>query len=175
MIAAPPRGIHAAFLPGTAAPPARTSRSFQMSRLTTTVAILSILALAGCYRATVETGRAPSGQTIQQDWAHGFIFGLVPPSTVSTAAECPNGVALVRTELSFLNQLATALTFGLYTPMTIRVECAAPAAAMGRTDAGTISLAEGATRAELAQALGRAARQSSESGQPVYVQFAELR
>jgi len=61
--------------------------------------LASVLALGGCYHATVETGRAPSGQTVENAWAHSFIGGLVPPSTVNTASECPDGVARVRTQL----------------------------------------------------------------------------
>jgi Bor protein len=52
------------------------------------------------------------------------VFGLVPPSTVETAAKCPNGVAKVETQLSFLNQLVSVLTLSIYTPMTIEVTCA---------------------------------------------------
>ena len=61
---------------------------------------------------------------IDNQWAHGFIFGLVPPSTVSTQAQCAKGVAKVETQISFLNGLAQMLTFSLYTPMSIKVTCA---------------------------------------------------
>jgi Bor protein len=49
----------------------------------------------------------------------------VPPSTVSTAEKCPKGVAKVETQHTFLNQLVGALTLEIYTPMQIRVTCAA--------------------------------------------------
>jgi Bor protein len=80
---------------------------------------------AGCYHATVETGASPSTEVINKSFASGWIFGLVPPSTVSTAAKCPNGVAKVETQLSFVNQLVSFLTLGIYTPMEIKVTCAA--------------------------------------------------
>jgi hypothetical protein len=38
-----------------------------------------------------------------------------------------NGVAKVETQLSFVNQLVNLLTLGIYTPMEIRVVCAAAA------------------------------------------------
>ena len=82
------------------------------------------LGVSGCYHATIDPGRSPSGATIHNDWAHSFVYGLVPPSTVSTASECPSGVARVETQMSFLNGLVSGLTFGLYTPMTITVQCA---------------------------------------------------
>jgi len=80
--------------------------------------------LAGCYHATVTTGARPSDVKIEQKWAKGWILGLVPPSTVETIGKCPNGVAQVDTQLSFLNQLVSGITFGIFTPMEIVVTCA---------------------------------------------------
>jgi hypothetical protein len=79
----------------------------------------------GCYHATIETGAAPSPQVIDKSFASGWIYGLVPPSTVSTAEKCPAGPAKVETKLSFVNQLVSFLTLGIYTPMQITVTCAA--------------------------------------------------
>jgi Bor protein len=81
-------------------------------------------ALAGCYHATVETGAKPSAVTVEKKWASGWVFGLVPPSTIETAAKCPTGVAKVETQLGFANMLVGMLTLGIYTPMDIRVACA---------------------------------------------------
>ena len=88
-------------------------------------ACLSVLVLSGCYHATVETGLTPGPQSVDVPWAHGFVFGLVPPSTVNAMSQCSNGVARVETQLSFLNQLVSFPTFSLYTPMQINVTCAA--------------------------------------------------
>src|SRR5690606_37787787 len=85
------------------------------------LAFVAALGTAGCYHATVDTGLTPSGQVIERPWAHSFIAGLVPPSVVETASKCPHGVAKVETKLSFLNQVANIFTFGIYTPMSIRV------------------------------------------------------
>ena len=82
------------------------------------------LALCGCYHATIETGLSPSPQTLENKWASGWIYGLVPPKTVETMQRCPNGVARVETQLSFANQLVNFLTLGIYTPMEIVVTCA---------------------------------------------------
>lgn len=87
--------------------------------------IVATLLLAGCYHATVETGAPPSAQTIRKSFASGWIYGLVPPSTVETQARCPHGAARVETRLSFVNQLVNWLTLGIYTPMQIDVTCAA--------------------------------------------------
>jgi hypothetical protein len=92
-----------------------------------TLTVLCLIALtAGCYKATIETGLRPSGEMIKREWAHSFIAGLVSPTTIESAAKCPNGVARVQTQLSFLNMVANIVTFGIYTPMTIEVQCAAP-------------------------------------------------
>lgn len=85
-----------------------------------------LLLLSGCFHATVETGATPSTVVIDKPFASAWIYGLVPPSTVSTAEKCPNGVAKVETQESFLNQLVGFLTLGIYTPMHIKVTCAAP-------------------------------------------------
>jgi hypothetical protein len=122
---------------------------------------LPALLLGGCYHATVETGRPPSGVVIEQPWAHSFIGGLVPPSTVDAASRCPGGIARVDTELSFLNLLVSGFTGGLYTPMSIRVACAAAA--------GPGALLEGFE--EPVAALQRAAEMSRETGETVFVQF----
>src|SRR5687768_4525152 len=86
----------------------------------------------GCYHATIETGAVPSTRVIDQPWSSGWVYGLVPPKTLETAQRCPNGVAKIETQLSFPNQLVNVLTFGIYTPMSIRVTCAQG----GSSDAG---------------------------------------
>ena len=86
----------------------------------------SIVVLSGCYAATIETGKTPSTRVIENNWATGWIYGLVPPKVIETANKCPGGVAKVQTMLSFENQLVQVLTLGIYAPMTIRVTCAVP-------------------------------------------------
>jgi Bor protein len=97
-----------------------------MHRLPRGAFAFALLAVSiGCYHATIETGASPSAEVINKSFASGWIFGLVPPSTVSTAAKCPAGAAKVETQLSFVNQLVSLLTLGIYTPMAIKVTCAA--------------------------------------------------
>ncbi len=95
-----------------------------MRSLRVPLLVCAALATGGCYHAVVETGREPSGETIEREWAHSFIGGLVPPSVTETAEECPNGVARVETQHSFLNMVAQIVTGGIYSPMTITVQCA---------------------------------------------------
>jgi hypothetical protein len=128
----------------------------------TAAAALAVTA-SGCYHATIETGAAPGTDTITIPWAHGFIYGLVPPSVVNAAQRCPRGVAKVETQMSFLNGLASAVTFGIYTPMQIDVTCSGGG---GRDDASAIPAGDDA-----AAALTRAVERARETGQPVYVKF----
>lgn len=118
-----------------------------------TISVLALtMILPACYHATVETGLVPGPQTLEQKWASGWIYGLVPPATVEAMQRCPNGVARVETKLSFLNQLVSGLTLGIYTPMEIVVTCATG----GRGDA-SVDNAEDFVRA-------------LESGEPFVVQ-----
>src|SRR5215207_9738342 len=95
-----------------------------MKTVRAAVAAFVCLSVSGCFHATINTGLAPSPTAvIEREWAHSWLGGLVPPSDLDVGNGCPNGVARVETELSFLNQLAAGLTAGIYTPMTIRVTC----------------------------------------------------
>jgi len=85
------------------------------------------LCFTGCYHASVETGRPPGSQHIEQGWAGSYLAGLVPPSTVEARSACPQGVSRVETKHSFLNQMVGILTLSIYTPMSIEVTCAATA------------------------------------------------
>lgn len=136
------------------------------------LALLSMVAVlsAGCNHATIDTGLTPSTEKIENKWANGWVFGLVPPETVETAEECTNGVARVETELSFLNQLVAILTIGIYTPMSIVVTCALP----GSDDAGaseqtSILLNPDASMEEKQRIFGEAVALSVELGAAVYV------
>jgi hypothetical protein len=134
-------------------------------RIRRAAAILAAFALTGCYHAVIQTGRPESTDVISIKWANSFIFGLVPPPIVETASRCTNGVAKVETQHSFLNGLAAAVTFSLYTPMQIDVTCAARGTASADP---VIKVEQGRT---VEQALTEAVRVSSEKNTPVYVQF----
>ena len=80
---------------------------------------------SGCYHATFITGKPPSDTIVEDQWATSFIGGLVPPDEIDVSAECPNGVAVVESQLSFLNMVATIVTFNIFSPMHLKVTCAA--------------------------------------------------
>jgi hypothetical protein len=137
------------------------------------ISLLSAGLLGGCYHATIETGLPPSPQVIDQGFASGWIYGLVPPKTVTTASRCPTGVAKVETELSFVNQLVSFLTLGIYTPMHIRVTCAAPASASidRRPPTSTLEIKPGADIPAVQARFAEAAIRAADTHQAVLVRF----
>ena len=130
----------------------------------------SLITLAGCYHATVETGATPSTVVINKAFASSWIYGLVPPSTVSTAERCPNGVAKVETQHSFLNQLVGILTFGIYTPMQITVTCAAATSASADPTSLRV-VAKGTSTAARQEAFNKALAQAAATKKSVYLEF----
>jgi len=132
----------------------------------------ALLLSVSCYHARIETGLSPSEQVIEKSFASSWIYGLVPPSTVKAAEECPNGVAIVETELSFVNQLVGMLTLGIYTPMHIKVTCAS-SSGRGSLDTPGDGLVVpcGASEKEVTEVFALAAERSVETKQPVYVRF----
>ena len=144
-----------------------------MKKCWLTVVSCALVVLAGCYAAKVETGLRPSNTVNKKNFASSWIYGLVPPSTVETAAKCPNGVARVETQLSFVNQLVGALTLGIYTPMQIVVTCA-ERSETGMSDAKpdfTVSSVQ--TLDEIQQVFSKAADKAVSTGKPVLVYTTE--
>ena len=135
-----------------------------------TVLLGVALAASGCYHATIETGLAPSPETVEVPWAASWIVGLVPPKTVETAQQCPNGVAVVETKQSFLNGLVGVLTAGIFTPMHITVTCAA-GSRMDAADSASIEINSDASMIEKREAMTKAAQLSARMGSAVLVAF----
>jgi hypothetical protein len=123
-----------------------------------------------CYHATIETGLTPSTQVLDQSFASSWIYGLVPPKTVETASRCPDGVAKVETQHTFLNQLVGFLTLGIYTPMHIRVTCAQAATS---ASGAALTVPANADDAGVRRAFGVAAHLAAHEGRAVLVQFEE--
>jgi hypothetical protein len=88
------------------------------------VVLAFTLALGGCYRVTVNTGAPAAANQIERKWQMSFAAGLIPPPAINTQADCPQGIARVVTERSFLNSLAAGVTSNIITPMQAVVTCA---------------------------------------------------
>ena len=142
-----------------------------MSNSYRTLALALAFVLFGCYHATVETSLKPSTEVIEESFAACWIYGLVPPSIVATAAKCPNGVAKVETQLSFVNQLVGILTLGIYTPMEIKVTCAEKSSSSLPSSSPDIVLRRGASEEEIVQAFMTAAEMAVSSQTPIYIDY----
>jgi hypothetical protein len=89
-----------------------------------TIAAFAFL-LTGCYSASVTTQQAASQKVVEKRFATGLINGLATPGAHFSVEQCQYGVAQVESKISFLNMVASGITFGLYTPMHVRAVCAA--------------------------------------------------
>jgi hypothetical protein len=94
------------------------------------IGIMFSVALCGCYTTTIRSGKSasPAQPTVEYDekWHSGVVYGLAELSGPHDLAKaCPNGWAEIHTETSFLNGLVDLLTWSLYTPQTVTIQCAA--------------------------------------------------
>ena len=96
-----------------------------MPRGTAWMTVALGVSLTACYHVTVDTGRPAETTLIYEPWAASYFWGLIPPKVVASAVRCGEGVSRVETRHSVLNALAAVGTLGIYTPMEIRVICAA--------------------------------------------------
>jgi len=101
-----------------------------MRQLARTVGLFSILMLSACTHHVVinfPTVQAAPAET-HSEWVNGFLWHLIGGETNLTAACGLRGVVRVDTKSSFGNAILAFLTIGIYTPMHVKVTCAAPPA-----------------------------------------------
>lgn len=141
-----------------------------MSRSLKLTVVAVLLALPACYHATIQTGLPAGSAVVEQSWAAGWLWGLVPPKPVMTMAQCPSGVSKVETQHSFLNMIVGGLTAGIFSPMSIKATCASGgrAAVPGEPE---VKVGDSPTERQVIDAFRRAADLSVETGGPVYVRF----
>ena len=135
----------------------------------------AVLLTSACWHATIETGLPAGTQVINQPMAMSFVYGLIAPATVNAASRCPNGVARVETQHSFVNGLIAAVTFSIVTPITITVTCAAGRTSLAPTTPADIIIVPVMTRLAVQAALAQAADRTVASGVPVTVQLPVVR
>lgn len=84
--------------------------------------LLLILSVSSCYTYTTVVGTGAQGNQETTLWNNYFIYGLVP-GNVSDPAVLAGGAKnyTVVTEMTFVNGLITALTFGIFAPTTTKV------------------------------------------------------
>lgn len=126
--------------------------------------------LSACFHQVVQTGRAPGTTVIERPWTATWLWGLVPADEISTAAQCPTGVATVETQQSFANGLVGILTLGIYTPQEVKITCAAGGAALP-TGAREIRVASGASLEERTEAIRQAIETAERTHEMVVVRY----
>jgi len=120
-------------------------------------AALGALALTGCYKVQVVSSPTAMGGEAKASWQNFFIFGLVGNARVDVREFCDGGqAASVETGATFVNGLVSGLTFGLYSPRTVTVTCAAGSAAGNSVT--IVADAEGRPVGVTAQIHGRTVR-----------------
>ncbi len=85
----------------------------------------ALLPCTGCFHFHyVNPGVTPTPVAQDESWHHGVAWGLAEVSSpVEVSGVCPNGWARVDQEQTFVNGLASVVTWGLYTPQTTSVVC----------------------------------------------------
>ena len=136
------------------------------------IIVLCLLTTTGCYHTRVETGLTPSSQVIDIPWAASWIAGLVPPKTVEASSECSTGVAVVETEHTFLNQVVAGITFGIFTPMHIKVTCATGGGmGMNEGEGRELRVSADASSDEIVDTFAKAANEAVQNRDRIYVRF----
>jgi hypothetical protein len=128
--------------------------------------LMLALLLTGCYHQVVRTGAPPGDVVVERPWTATYLFGLVPATAINTAAQCPNGVAIVETQQTFVNGLVGVLTLGVYTPQTVRITCAGAGA---MSEAQHIQVAAGAEMERRTAAVKEAVATAYRTGEKVVV------
>lgn len=84
--------------------------------------LTSAFLFSGCYQTTVHTGLTPSGVKRTMSAPH-FVNGL---TSVELSSQCGDaGVASVTHKIGVLDHILSMITFTLYSPSTVEIECAA--------------------------------------------------
>jgi hypothetical protein len=138
-----------------------------MLRLPTLAVLTMLLVATGCFHQVVRTGAPPGAVVIERPWTATYLFGLVPANAINTAAQCPNGVAIVATQQTFMNGLVGVLTIGIYTPQTVTITCAA--APLARQEGRSMSLPADASIADREAAVREAIELARRTGELVIV------
>lgn len=118
-----------------------TNQFCSMRKLTERFLIMVLLlgcclVFSGCLKTRIITDQTASTEQAELPWAHGFVYGLVPPvnAPLRTEATCGSaGVAEVYFRQTFVQGIAQGLTGSIYSPQRFTVTCAQGGTASVRT------------------------------------------
>lgn len=85
------------------------------------------VSFSGCLKAEITTGKQPANETVELSWAHGLLYGIVPPtnSPLAVGDQCENGVSEVYFRQTFIQGIVQGIASSLYSPQRFTVTCAA--------------------------------------------------
>jgi hypothetical protein len=97
-------------------------KKMQMAFVTLGLAV----AATGCATHTInyKNPTAPAGGATLSAKQSFFLWGLVGGSEVDLVKMCPTGVSQIQSKTSVGDQLFTIFTGGIYSPMSVNVQCA---------------------------------------------------
>jgi hypothetical protein len=142
-----------------------------MRALRAALAVSAFALTTGCFHQVVNTGLPPSSTVVQKAFHPTWVFGLVKAQPIDVRQQCPNGIALAGTRMTFMNGLVGGLTLGLFTPHEVTITCAAGQGA-DAAPASTRTLATELTAAEFDAALALMVREVAQTGAPMVITFA---
>ena len=124
-----------------------------------------------CFHTIITTDLPPSTEVHHEEWRPSFIWGLVPAQVDASKYCAGRRWARVETQQSPVNWIVAVVTSGIFTPMDVRVTCAASGAMLTPADGPVLKLGSSATDREKTETFAEATELAKESGAAVYVAF----
>jgi hypothetical protein len=141
-----------------------------MKRMRSMAAMAACVLLSGCYHQVVNTGLPAGSTVVTKKWHPSWFFGLVPGAPIDVRQQCPSGVAMVSTRMTFLNGLVAGFLGIIIVPHEVTVTCSSRSAMLpGQSQR---SIADGATTEQAGAILNDAAKAAAASGTAVAITFA---
>ncbi len=131
---------------------------------------LFALCSSACFHQVVQTGSTAGTTVVDMPWVTTWLWGLVAAQEIDVRQQCPRGAAIIETEMSFVNGLASAVTLGIWTPQHVRVTCASGTASLPK-GATEVRIPVDATADQRAELTNRAIEQAIETHAPVLLRF----
>src|SRR5439155_10475547 len=76
---------------------------------------VSLLAVsAACWHQVVNTGSTAGTTVVDKPWVTTWLWGLIAAEPIDIRQQCPRGAAVIETETSFVNGLASLVTLGIW-------------------------------------------------------------
>jgi len=144
-----------------------------MRALRAALAVSAFALTTGCYHQVVNTGLPASSTVVQKSFHPTWIFGLVQAQPIDVRQQCPSGIALAGTRMTFVNGLVGVLTLGIFTPHEVTITCATGSGAdAAGAYAVTRALAADLTPAAFDAELTAILREVATTGTPTLITFA---